>query len=73
MRTLLLCLSACLLTGCAGSKPSVEAPPSATLPCAAPVTLPDRALSDRDVEILWGRDRRALLDCAGQVEVLRGA
>lgn len=51
---------------------SADPPPSATLPCARPASLPDRALSDRDVEILWGRDRRALLDCAGQVEVLSG-
>jgi hypothetical protein len=34
------------------------------------VVLPDRALSDRDVEILWGRDRRALVECAGKVDVL---
>lgn len=51
---------------------SAEPPPSATLPCPAPVALPERGLSDRDVEILWGRDRRALLDCGGQVEVLSG-
>ena len=73
MRTLCLCLSACLLTACGGLTVSAEPPPSAVIPCDKPVDLPDRALSDRDVEILWGRDRRALLDCGGKVEVLKGA
>ncbi len=72
MRIPLLFLSACLLSACDASMRSAEPPPSATLPCPDPVTLPDRALSDQDVEILWGRDRRALLDCGGQVEVLAG-
>lgn len=66
MRTLLLLLPACLLTGCAGSiaaNPPAP-PPSLTLACAAPVALPERAMSDRDVEIFWGRDRTALRACA---------
>lgn len=72
MRTLFLCLSVSLLTACGGSTPSADPLPSATLPCSRPVALPDHGLSDRDVEIMWGRDRRALMDCAGQVEVLAG-
>jgi len=63
MRTLLLCLCACLLTACGGS--SYGRP--ATAPCAAPVDLPDRALSDRDVEVLWGRDRSALRECGARL------
>jgi zona occludens toxin (predicted ATPase) len=59
MRTLLLCLPVCLLTACGGS---ISGSP-AVAPCAAPVDLPERALSDRDVEVLWGRDRSALREC----------
>ncbi|EEW57861.1 hypothetical protein SCH4B_3136 [Ruegeria sp. TrichCH4B] len=29
-------------------------------------------MSDQEVELLWARDRRALLDCGGKVEVLSG-
>lgn len=66
MRTLYLCLLACLLTGCAASR---SADP-VIVPCDAPVVLPDRALSDQDIERLWGRDRSALRDCAGRVAAL---
>jgi len=44
-----------------------------TIPCDRPVALPDRALSDRDVEILWGRDRRALAECADKAATLSAA
>lgn len=70
MRTLCACLTACLLTGCAastGSEP--ERPPlpaSIAAPCEPPVTLPERALSDQEVEVLWGRDRRALRACGSR-------
>ena len=63
MRTLLLCLSACLLTACGVSAPARPA----VAPCDAPVALPDRALSDRDVEVYWGRDRDALRTCAARL------
>ncbi len=65
-------LTACLVTGCAGLTPSADAPPSAVLPCARPVLIPDPPLSDQLVETLWRRDRLALLECGGQVEVLAG-
>ena len=41
-------------------------------PCAAPVIIPDRWLSDREVEILWARDRKELLNCGDKVEALSG-
>lgn len=70
MRTLWACLSACLLTACGGSTVvedvSVPPPASLTARCANPVVLPDRALSDRDVEVLWGRDRSALRACGSR-------
>ena len=64
MRTLYLCIAACLLTGCAAS-PSVD-PARLIVPCDAPVVLPDRALSDQEIERLWGRDRAALRDCGAR-------
>lgn len=68
MRILLLCLSALALAGCFGSTAFVDSAD----PCADPVLLPERWLSDQEVELFWSRDRRALLDCAGKVEVLSG-
>jgi hypothetical protein len=41
-------------------------------PCAAPVHISDGWLSDRQVELLWSQDRRALLDCGDKVEALVG-
>jgi hypothetical protein len=75
MRTLLVFPSAFLLTACAGSTfvdVSTAPPPSLTAPCVAPVALPERALSDRDVEVLWGRDRTALRDCGSRHADLAG-
>lgn len=67
MRTPLLLLPAFLLTGCAAStasRPPVDPiPASIAAPCANPVILPDRALSDQEVEVFWGRDRTALRSC----------
>ena len=68
MRILLPCLAALVLNACAASTTSVKS----TDPCAAPVLLPERWLSDREIELLWARDRRALLNCGGKVEVLSG-
>lgn len=62
----------CLLAGCAASTPSAELPPSLTMPCQRPAPLPERALDDREVEVLWGRDRAALAACGDRVEVLAG-
>ena len=70
MRNLLLLLPLSLLAGCAGSTPSADAPPSLLVPCDRPVILPDRALSDREVELLWGRDRAALVACRSRHEGL---
>jgi hypothetical protein len=71
--------SAFLLTACGGLT-SVEAvdfgaapQASLTLACGAPVLLPERALSDRDVEIYWGRDRRALRECGSRHSALAEA
>lgn len=72
MPPLLPILTAFLLTACGALTVSADPPPSAVQPCRSPVALPARALSDQDVEILWGRDRRALLECRDQVEVLSG-
>ena len=68
MRILFLCLSALALAGCGGSTASVDSAD----PCAAPVLIPERWLSDREVEVLWSRDRHELLDCGGKVETLSG-
>lgn len=76
-RILSACLLPFLLSGCGGSTPSVDDPedtfpPSLTRPCPRPVALPDAALNDQQVEVFWGRDRKALLDCGGRLEVLAG-
>ena len=41
------------------------APPPDTLvvPCAQPLGLPMRALTQGEAEVLWGRDRSGLRDC----------
>ncbi|EDM71032.1 hypothetical protein RAZWK3B_16585 [Roseobacter sp. AzwK-3b] len=36
------------------------------------MSLPAGYLNDRQVELLWSRDRKALLDCGDKVEVLSG-
>lgn len=62
-----------LLSGCAGSPPvdlAVAPPPSLLVPCAAPVRLKDAALSSRDIEIGWGRDRAALRACGSKQAAL---
>ncbi|GAB5431303.1 MAG: hypothetical protein EpisKO_06730 [Epibacterium sp.] len=68
MRILFLCLSASMLAGCFGSTASVDGAD----PCERPVLIPARWLTDQEVELLWARDRRALLDCGDKVEVLSG-
>lgn len=40
-----------------------EVPAEAKKPCAAPVTLPDRDLSEREAQSFWGSDRTALRVC----------
>ena len=70
MRNPLPALLVCLLAGC-GASTSADLPPPT--PCADPVALPDRALSDLDIELLWGRDRSALRECGGKVAVIAAA
>ncbi|WP_235923373.1 hypothetical protein [Brucella tritici] len=40
-----------------------EVPAEARKPCERPETLPDRALSAKELTPLWGKDRAALLTC----------
>ncbi|GGH36421.1 hypothetical protein GCM10010973_30340 [Cribrihabitans marinus] len=68
MRTPWSCASALALAGCAVSTPFVET----AEPCDRPVQIPVAGVSDRQVEILWARDRAALLDCGDTVETLSG-
>ena len=66
---LVLGMSLSLLGACAGSKQSTEppqldaAPEALTKPCERPVTLPDRALTQAEVERLWITDRARLVEC----------
>lgn len=61
-------ISALVLVGCGGSMPWTKSAD----PCADPVAIPERWLSDREVELLWARDRKELLDCGDKVEALSG-
>jgi len=57
------------LTACAAStgvKPRISPPPSLLVPCDKPVHLPERALTQAEVETLWGRDRAALRRCGAR-------
>ena len=71
-------LAACLaigLAGCARNEPPPQAPlvsPSLLVVCAPPQDLPDRDLSAVEVEIMWGRDRTALRQCASRHGALAG-
>lgn len=49
----------------------IQSPPAAATVCAMPVTLPDVALTQAEVEKLWARDRVALKRCFGSVQALR--
>ncbi|WP_128254446.1 hypothetical protein [Falsirhodobacter deserti] len=71
MRTLTPILSFCALTACAASPADRPAPPPSLLvPCAAPQGLPDRSLTQAEVELAWGRDRTALRDCRDRLAAL---
>ncbi len=39
------------------------APATARQPCPAPVTLPDRDITEAEATGFWGRDRAALRQC----------
>lgn len=65
----------CIIALSACSKSSLQSilpPPSLLASCAAPVVLPDRDLSEREIELLWGRDRSALRECGSKVDGLAG-
>lgn len=66
-----------LLMGCAASIRSSNEPPvlspapsGLTASCASPVRLPDRELSQSEVEEYWLRDRQALIECGMTKEAL---
>lgn len=40
-----------------------EVPEASKVPCAAPVSLPDRRLSEPESATYWGQDRTALRTC----------
>lgn len=64
-----------VLAACSGSTVAdLALPPPASLvaPCPRPVLLPERALSQVEVERFWGRDRSALRACGEQVDGLAG-
>lgn len=59
-----------VLTACADSITRIDggpvlrtAPDEVTGACLVPATLPNRALTQAEVETLWRRDREALTDC----------
>lgn len=65
-----------VLTACEGSIRSSKAPiiasPGDNLirPCQRPVSLPDRALTQEEVESYWIRDRANLIACGKQLQSL---
>jgi len=61
-----LCLASCAST----SADRLDPPPSLTSPCAAPARLPERDMTDQEVEVLWGRDRSALRACGSRLDGL---
>lgn len=40
-----------------------EVPKAGSTPCPDPVTLPDRRLSEKEINTYWGGDRTALRAC----------
>lgn len=56
-------LLVCLVLASCGSK---NTPPPDLPPVPGPQMLPDRALTDQEIEVLWGRDRANLAMCVGR-------
>lgn len=56
-------LLACLALACCGS---TNTPPPDLPPVPGPQQLPDRALTDQEIEVFWGRDRANLAMCVGR-------
>jgi len=69
MRILTLIVLLLGLTACAASTPSIEnlridpPPASLVIPCNRAVRLPDRELTQAEVERFWIRDRQRLAEC----------
>jgi len=67
-----LCL-ATLCAGCGFRSPNLPPPPAGLVePCPRPVALPDRGLSQAEVETAWRRDRIALVACGDRLTGLAG-
>jgi len=60
---LLLSLLPFLVVGCKGSTGSVKPETSMLRSCALPASLPDRDLTQAEVERFWIRDRQNLINC----------
>lgn len=65
---LVICASA--VSSCGAWAPSDPPPEALAAPCPAPVALPDRALSQAEVTILWRGDRDNLTDCGARLGLL---
>jgi len=69
-------LVASLVTACAGSAPSSKARielkplPAELTNCADPSELPDRGLTQAEVEKFWGRDIVSLKTCKSNVRTI---
>ena len=76
LTALLLVTSAFLLTACGGStrldKAGIRVQPDSKLTekCSLPSKLPERNLTQVDVERLWSKDRAALIRCGVTKEAL---
>lgn len=74
IKTLTLVALLLAATGCAAStksaRPRLQPEAYVTAPCKKPIQLPDRELTQADVEKLWVRDREALLACGMTKEAL---
>lgn len=63
MLTLFKALLVCLALASCGLTPT---PPPDLPPVPGPQMLPDRALTDQEIEVYWGRDRANLAMCVGR-------
>lgn len=51
--------------------PHLERPPSGlSTDCNRPKTIPERSLTQQDVELFWGVDRKNLLTCRQRLSAL---
>lgn len=76
LKTLTLIAALSALAACSGSIGSVEPPILADPPedltrsCERPVLLPDRDLTQREVEMFWINDRENLIRCGLRLQEL---